>query len=233
MKKNVIFLAILLLPLWLSAGSSLPKVSLVEGVAFLVNISTGEKKILKTGDTIPVGFAVLTEANSRVLLELSDGTKKLILSKSRFQIMTQKQWEEYKKTSQSANRIFTLIGRKAGNLSKKSLQREEIIREINYSFANQQYLKTIDLIEKNSIQLSLPNEVYIGAVSYLKLGLDETSLKLFLKLIEYDTYEYRDFARFGAFLCLLRLSKPEDAKKMRAQTMKLNVISEEMEDLLN
>lgn len=234
MKNFFVLILFLLISMRIFAGSDSlgPQVALIEGKAFLINLKSGEKKPLKVGDRLGVGFALKTEGSSKVLLQLSDATKKLVPANTTLRFMDQSYWERYKKTSQSANKIFTLIGRKAANEDKDLKKREAVMKMIQQKFNQKEYDQVIDMIEKNQINLAHPNEICIGAISYLQMGLEEKSLAFFNQLIEYNTYEYRELSRFGAFLCYFRLNQKEKAENIYKNFNPESPMKEEMKGLL-
>jgi tetratricopeptide (TPR) repeat protein len=200
-----------------------------EGTVYSLD-NQARKKPLKKGDTLTFGSVLETGANSRVLIQFEKGYQKLVLSHSRITLFTEAQYKKYLQQEKSASFILTLIARKANKLEAKSSQHKlQLFREANLAG---NYEQMVMLLEKDKLSLKHPDDIYQGARAYLQLGLYPQAKAFYKQLIALDTYEYRELARFGLFMCLFYEGNQEEAVLLTQNYKYSDLVQQTMQKLL-
>jgi hypothetical protein len=207
MKKLIPFL-ILFLPI-LASAQPLGKVLFLEGKAKIIRFETGETKTLSKDSILKKGSIIETGPNSRVLIELSGGVKKMVPPDSRFMLLDTAMLKKYQKTAEAIKQAFVLVGLKAGASSA-----DTPLKKMKLRFNNEEYWKAVQILEKNNLSLETPENLYMAALSYLQIGYEQRSIAYFKQLLETGSFEYRKPARLGLFFNYVRLGQKEKALKM-------------------
>ena len=149
-----ILLLILLSPILSLGGKPLtPPIGTVKnilGTVYLTQLPEKTSRLLNKGDAIYLGIIIKTSKNARVTLALEDGLIKIIPENTTTMFLDEKSYEWYKKTDQSIQKIFSIIGKKAApQTNPDSGDRQSVIQSFYAKNAFEEVLLQASLLRNS------------------------------------------------------------------------------------
>jgi tetratricopeptide (TPR) repeat protein len=166
------------------------------------------KKILRLEKGMPVleGMFIITEENSRVLIQFSNGLLKWIPENSKSGLLNESYMNRYEKTLRGVEKLTEIVGLRATE-EEKEVWKDDIKKakeNIRDAFRAKNYLKVLEVFEDENIRPDTPELMYIRGSSLLKMGNENRAEPLFQELIRLKAYPYEEKARFALFMVYWR-----------------------------
>ena len=216
----------------LSQAGTIGKITAVKGRVFMMNAERNKpKEPVKVGMEVCNGCALYTGADSFVIYQLSGGVLRYIPENSNKLIFYTNEMARLDSYIENIPK-YSAVKNTADGINFHD-EIGSAIKASREAFEQKDYVAALQALDKEKIRNDYSEETaYIRAVSYLKLGLDDKAIPLFIWLLESGAWEYRDLSRFGLFLSYSRVGDKDRSKEQFLAMSEKSTFYRKMKELL-
>ena len=215
MKNGFLIIGLLFLTCFIGASSAyLGKVVYLKGNATITSLATKETRRITLHTPIPPGSLIKTARESELMIELDNGTRKLLLPNSEFSLISEKDYLFYQSIQRNLPKLTRLIGAKAHESSPWFSEKKQQQTALKDAFGALDFQKVIHLARTNTTILEDPEALFMFAVSQLALGLTEESAKNFKALLDSEYTLLHKQSSLALFLSDYASGHPDKARQV-------------------
>ena len=186
----------------------------VKGEAYVMSLSDKSKMNLSPGLKIFAGSKIIAGKNSEVVLELANGTRRVVPARSELVIGDKDNIEVKSLLDQKIDTLTAFVGLKASGEETTWYQKDtERYLGIKKAYEAGDFPQVIRLAEEKS-PLEGAEYLYMTAGAYLRLNIPAQALVYYKKALVNASPQLKAAATKGIFLSHLKAGNKAEAKKI-------------------